>query len=417
VNASGMSVGTYNGAITISDPDASNSPQKVNVYLNIKNTSQDQPPFGDFATPDNNSIVYGSIPVTGWVLDDVEVMSVKIYNGNNYFGDAVFVKGARPDVEQAYPGYPKNYRAGWGYMLLTNFLPNQGNGTYVINAKAVDSAGKQVTLGSKTIKADNANAVKPFGAIDTPAQGGSASGSSFANWGWALTPQPKQIPIDGSTINVYVDGVKLGHPTYNRYRSDIATLLPGYANSNGAVGLFYLDTTAWENGVHTIQWTVTDNQGVMDGIGSRYFSIQNSGNNSSRNKTVISSTSKKDIQTLTENHQFIKVKKGYQDADFIKINSDDKGIARVRIKELERIEIHLPLSKTTGGQYSGYMKVGNSLQSLPIGSTLDAKRGIFYWIPGAGFLGEYRLVFVSAMADLEKEIKEIIVEIIPKKGI
>jgi hypothetical protein len=38
-----------------------------------------------------------------------------------------------------------------------------------------------------------------------------------------------------------VDGVPLGHPTYNLYRSDIATLLPGYANSNAAVGLFVLD--------------------------------------------------------------------------------------------------------------------------------------------------------------------------------
>ena len=51
------------------------------------------------------------------------------------------------------------------------------------------------------------------------------------NFGWALTPQPATIPIDGSTISVYVDNVPVGHPIYNQYRSDIATLFPGYANS------------------------------------------------------------------------------------------------------------------------------------------------------------------------------------------
>jgi hypothetical protein len=117
-------------------------------------------------------------------------------------------------------------------------------------------------LGIKTIIVDNANAVKPFGAIDTPTQGGTASGSSYINWGWALTPQPNSIPTDGSTINIYVDGVNLGHPTYNILREDIATLFPGYANSNGSAGYLYLDTTTYDNGLHTIQWTATDNEEI-----------------------------------------------------------------------------------------------------------------------------------------------------------
>jgi hypothetical protein len=72
-----------------------------------------------------------------------------------------------------------------------------------------------------------------------------------------------------------VDGVDLGHPVYNIYRPDIAGLFPSYANSNGAVGYFILDTTTYENGVHTLQWVVTDSAGNTDGIGSRYFVIQN----------------------------------------------------------------------------------------------------------------------------------------------
>ena len=50
-------------------------------------------------------------------------------------------------------------------------------------------------------------------------------------------------PVDGSTITVYVDGASVGRASYNHYRSDIATLFPGLANSNGAVGLRTIDTT------------------------------------------------------------------------------------------------------------------------------------------------------------------------------
>lgn len=418
VNSTGLAAGSYSGTITFSAAGVTNPPT-VTVNLTVKNASQDQPPFGEFATPISGSTVYGSIPVTGWVLDDVEVMSVKIYNGTNYFGDAVFVKGTRPDVEQAYPGYPKNYRAGWGYMLLTNFLPNQGNGTYIIHAKAVDTGGKVFTLGSKTIKADNDNAVKPFGAIDTPTQGGIASGASFINWGWALTPQPKMIPTDGSTINVYVDGVNLGHPTYNKYRSDIATLLPGYANSNGAVGLFYLDTTAYENGVHTIQWTATDNQGVTDGIGSRYFTIQNTGGFSSvsQNKALLnnqSSTIKIDPVNLSQipidYSKPVVIIKGYINESISnKIYPNDKGIIDIRISELEPLEIHFNTLDR-----SGFQVIGDQLRALPIGSTFDISKGVFYWRPGPGFIGEYDLVFISTNYVGEKVKKIIRIEIQPK---
>ena len=83
------------------------------------------------------------------------------------------------------------------------------------------------------------------------------------------------MPTDGSTIWVYVDGVPLGNPVYNNYRVDIATLFPGYANSGGAVGYFVLDTTTLTNGIHTIAWSVTDDLGRTQGIGSRYFWVSN----------------------------------------------------------------------------------------------------------------------------------------------
>ncbi|NIM12226.1 MAG: hypothetical protein GTO45_08960, partial [Candidatus Aminicenantes bacterium] len=214
------------------------------------------------------------------------------------------------------------------------------NGTFKLHAIASDIEGNKVTLGTKTIICDNAQAVKPFGAIDTPTQGGTASGNSFINWGWALTPQPNYIPTDGSTIKVYVDGVNIGHPTYNNYRKDIATLFPNYANSNGAIGYFYLDTTAYENGVHTIQWTATDSAGNTDGIGSRYFTIQNTGTNSGRSLSNVQWTSVNDpvgkriFSIPGDKFGPVIIEKGFnRDTIPREIHPDENGDIHIKIRE------------------------------------------------------------------------------------
>jgi hypothetical protein len=422
VDSVGLSAGTYTGSIEVSDPNALNTPQTIAVTLTVYSAGAAAAPFGQFATPEDGSTVSSSIPVTGWVLDDIEVESVKIYReevGNLvYIGDAVFVEGARPDVEQAYPDYPNNYKAGWGYMMLTNFLPNSGNGTFKIHAIAVDTEGHQVTLGTKTITCDNANAVKPFGAIDTPGQGGTTDGSNYRNQGWVLTPMPNSIPTDGSTINVYIDGVNLGHPTYNVYRSDIAALFPGYANSEGALAYFDFDTTSFENGVHSIYWTAADDAGNTDGIGSRYFSIQNTSGASSllaaasRNKKI-TSRGGEDFRALSVDYYApVRIKIGYRkDAELQEIYPDYKGISHITIRELEPVVIQLS-NKTS--IITGYIVVGSQLRPLPIGSTLDPKTGTFYWQPGTGFIGEYRFVFVEKGQDGNMTRKNITVNIIPK---
>jgi hypothetical protein len=394
-------------------------------------------PIGSFDTPIDGSAVCSSIPVTGWALDDTGIDSVKIYrqqgDGQVYIGDATFVEGARQDIAALYPGYPNNTKAGWGYMMLTNFLPNGGNGTFVIHAIAADVVGKTTTLGTKTIHCDNANAVKPFGAIDTPTQGGTASGNNFVNWGWVLTPQPNYIPTDGSTIRVFVDSVEIGHPFYNIYREDIATLFPGFANSNGAVGYFTLDTTAYENGVHSIFWTAADNAGNTDGIGSRYFTIQNShGAKSMAHGVGLPSTDAvSNVSNIPIDYSIpVRFKKGFkEDIEPQEVLADENGVNRIVIKELERIELHLYDNSTQVEEkgsknskfiiqnskfYSGYQVTGNQLTSLPIGSTLDARKGIFYWQPGPGFIGEYQLVFIVKEPGGDLIRKNMIVKIIPK---
>jgi hypothetical protein len=404
INTVGLNTGSFIGTITVGDPNVGNSPQTAQVYLTVKNGNQDAVPFGTFATPEDGlANVSGSIAVTGWALDDTCVENVKVYrqvNGElSFIGDAVFVDGARPDVEQAYPDYPNNYRSGWGYMMLTNFLPD---GQLVLKAIATDNTGHQVELGTKTITVDNANAVDPFGAIDTPTQGGEASGTKYRNNGWALTPQPNKIPIDGSTINVFIDGVPVDNVHYNLYRSDIANLFPTYANANGAWGYLDFDTTACANGVHTIAWSATDNAGNTDGIGSRYFSIQNTGGAPKSSAAPYSMgrsllplpaepmQSPNIISHIPVDHSLdrpIWFKTGYDDITPRGIYPDYNGIIHLKIKELERINIHLDRYQI------GYMVVNGEPRLLPVGSTMNPKTGVFSWQPGPGFLGEYEFVF------------------------
>jgi hypothetical protein len=393
--------GEYRGTITVTSPYAVNSPQNIDVVVRITENQTLQAPFGAIETPLEGATVSGSIPVTGWALDDMGVQSVEIFREMDggqslfYIGDATMVEGARPDVGKAYPTYPYNTRAGWGYMLLTNYLPNGGNGSYRLHAVATDYEGNQTTLGIKTINCDNANAVNPFGAIDTPEQGGIASGSGYVNFGWVLTPQPNTVPKDGRTINVWVDGINLGNPRYNKYREDIAAVFPGYNNSSGAVGYFYIDTTQYDDGVHTIQWTAKDDAGNADGIGSRFFIIQNdNGGLKEQQKGKGKSYVKLytgDIDAIpVDDYSTVRFRKGFDGENETRLAAtENDGSTRIRIKELERLEIHLEKVSSTG------VKSNWKLVNPVIGSTMDTEKGRFYWSPGPGFVGTYRLTFTN----------------------
>lgn len=98
---------------------------------------------------------------------------------------------------------------------------------------------------------------------------------------------------------------------------------------------------------------------------------------------------------------------------------DNRGRISIKIKEMERIVLqlsdsnfnddlesfsslqlthntkHPTLKNASSARYSGYMVVESYLKPLPIGSFLDVERGVFYWQPGAGFVGNYQFVFIE----------------------
>jgi hypothetical protein len=416
----GLKIGSNVVEIFVRDPNANNSPQMISAVIWLYTPGsppETDKPFGYFETPEDNTIVSGSVPFTGWALDDLEVVSVKIYlevgTSLVYIGDALFVEGARPDVFQVYPDYPHSNRAGWGYLILTNALPD---GLHVFHAIVTDIEGNQVTLGTKTIIINNADAVKPFGTIDDPDPGEPVSGS-YRVQGWALTPLPKTIPQDG--IDVVVDGLDLGEANYGIPRNDVCNLFPGYNNCPGPGFYFDMDTIEYSNGMHTIYCHVDDGEKSAD-IGCRYFNIWNLGSKNSK-----SQTSSQNHYSLSEIIKMpfndlkpIEFQRGYNEAIEPQFTyPDENGKIYIETRELERIKVQLNAAQNAPfntSNYTGYHVIGSQLFPLPIGSTLDAKEGIFYWQPGPGFVGIYQLVFIREALTGQMSKKLITVKILPK---
>ena len=413
--------------IQVSSPGASNAPV-VDLQFTVYGATAG--PFGFLETPvDNATGVAGAIPVTGWALDDVEVARVQIWrdtvggevsgqpNGKIYIGDADFVEDARPDVEDQFTTSPKGYRAGWGHMVLTNMLPDQGNGTYTLYAYATDLEGKQTLLGSRTITCANASATKPFGTIDTPAQGGTASGGAFVNFGWALTSFQQIVPTDGSTIWVFIDGMPVGHPVYNQYREDIATLFPGYANAGtvgnpaggGAVGYFSINTTGMTNGLHTIAWSVTDSGDNSEGLGSRYFEVFNAGGSFSHAAPgPLLGQPETALAALAPATRPVAVQTGFDPS--AEPETVAAAMPLIEISELGRLALQVG---TGAGRLDAYLVTRGRLSRLPSGATLDRESGRFAWQPGPGYLGDYELALVRETAGDRRELTRVTVRVAP----
>jgi hypothetical protein len=415
--------GFLTGSIDIFSSTAPQTPRRITVNVNYYNgIPGSQPgfvfgaaPFGWLDSPAEGATgLAGAVPITGWAIDRVGLTNVRIYRnavggeapGLVYVGDALRVFGARPDLLMFYAAFPEARIAGFGYMLLSNVLPGNGNGTFTFSAYAEDVDGNNTLIGSKTVTFDNAHAVKPFGTIDDPAQGQTVSGTML-NRGWALTPQPKAIPFDGSTIKVYIDGVLLsGVSQYNRPRPDVKAVFPGLANSDGPEARLSIDTTTLADGVHTIAWAVTDDAGVAEGIGSRYFTVLN-GASSLVWDRIETSRSAAAVAKLAIVETDVWSRQGVDDGGWAtRVETDAKGNRTLHATRGQRVELFLdPTLAAPCGTWEGHQLTGEVAGPLPMGASLDAGHGIFRWQPGTAVSGRFDFAFVQRGCDnVERQI-------------
>jgi hypothetical protein len=407
--------GTATGAITLTLTGAINTAGPVNVTLTVLSPSAPpSPPIGTVDTPPGDgTVLAGSIAVTGWTLDNVGVNRVELWrdpqageptptyvsplgptdprNGKIFIANATFVDGARPDIEGLYASMPFAYRGGWGYLMLTWGLYNQGNGTYTLHAFGVDQEGNTSVVGTKTVVISNNTATKPFGSIDTPAIGGVASGPNF---GWGLTPKvggAATCKIQPSGVQVSIDSGPLQPVVYGDARSDIAGAFTGFSNSAAAGGHFIIDWTTLTPGPHTIGWLITDDCNRADGVGSRFFTVSG-GTSLTSAETPFLVSAPLNLMTAQsserESDVSITVARGYGELPSI-VAPGEAGSRRVEVKQGERIEIRIP----DGFEAAYQLGPDGQRRHLPVGATWDAASGTFYWQPAPGFLGRFRIVF------------------------
>lgn len=414
--------GTADGQVTITLTGASNTVAPIAVGLNLFPSAMAAPAVGVIDTPvDGGTDVTGSIAVTGWALDDVEVVSVGLYRdpvapepagGLVFVGNAVFVDNARPDLVGSFPRTPRNTRGGWGYMLLTNMLPNQGNGTFRFYAIATDREGNQTVLqNTPAIAVDNASSSAPFGAIDTPGQGETVSGM-VNNFGWVLVRDGARVDVPGGgSVVVYIDGVPVGVPGSWTGRSDITQAFPaGYAELASTAAVYSFDSRALSNGVHTIAWGVEATNGQPAGVGSRYFTVSNGvvasldGPGLPGGASMAFAARAPAAVLLEAAHvsslapgESLLGRRGFDlRARYRTYRQGSDGAIVVPAQELDRVELRLDggagaIRDTT---YAAYLQTGGQLGTLPVGASLDPSTGTFTWQPGVGFVGLYDFVFV-----------------------
>jgi hypothetical protein len=183
----------------------------------------------------------------------------------------------------------------------------------------------------------------------------------------------------------------------------------------GPIGAFSLDISGLSNGLHTIVWGVTDSAGRGEGIGSRYFTVLKSSDD-----TGVASLASADVPVPTTLRNAPAERRG-QAADperrsvasrgvqgrtgfdlsgsAVETAPDEAGVRHVQMASLGRLELQLaPVD-------AGYLVANGTLHDLPPGSHLEPATGAFTWAPGVGYHGTYRLMFVRGSEQILVDVR------------
>ena len=300
----------------------------------------------------------------------------------------------------SHPTAAQKDRAGWGYLLLSLFLPNLGNGTFTLYAYADDGDGHSTLLGTKTITCANAARSTPFGAIDTPGQGEVVSGV-VNNFGWVLAPDTS--PRRSHRRRNRAGGHRRRRrrsPSGWTHRGDLTSSVPRreLQGHRHALGVFTFDSRTLTNGIHTIAWSVTDNMGSRGGVGSRYFTVANASASTAASTAASMAYGERATAAVAQVATTPLVgRHGFElDAPWRNYRANSAGVVVVQSEELDRIELYTQAT-------SGSLVTANGLRHLPIGASLDAA-GVFTWQPGAGFVGSYDFLFTGPAGERQVRV-------------
>jgi hypothetical protein len=184
---------------------------------------------------------------------------------------------------------------------------------------------------------------------------------------------------------------------YGDLRPDIAGAFPEFSNASGAGGSSLIDTTTLADGVHQISWLVYDNCGRGDGVGSRFFTVNNGipfsaaataqSSGLSTRQSAAGNSSR--VTDRDADRGAIRIRR--LESDWAWAPADGEGWHQIPVDSTNRIELELPSAHDA--RYDAYQIVNGERRPLPLGSWFDASTGVFYWQPAAAFRGTFDLVF------------------------
>jgi N-acetylmuramoyl-L-alanine amidase len=220
-------------------------------------------PFGFFdGHPHGQNAVTGSLPLSGWALDDDGIAAVDILVDGFVVARAQYGEN-RPGIETLYPSFPDAEAPGFGHVLDTTWFLN---GDHVLSAQAISNVGEVTQLNAVRIQfSNNTHNLAPFGFIEFPNNNAELFGNcnlSSSNRrysvisGWALDAGVEVNDHGVGYVELLLDGTILFsskrdcvHSTvtgaytncYGLRRQDVEEVFPSLKDAANAGFRFVLD--------------------------------------------------------------------------------------------------------------------------------------------------------------------------------
>lgn len=188
------------------------------------------------------------IYVRGWALNASGIKNIQVYVDGNLSGEAE-LQLARPDVDNAYPGYPGGDVSGFRFKLGSVAI-----GTHKVS---IIASGNDGSTDEKEKDFQVISKLSPIGYLDEPSNNAIYSNNpdKITVRGWALNAAGVK------EIKVYLNNQLMGNAQMGLDRPDILKVYPGYPNAGTSGYLFEMDASKVPAGINHITVSVYGNNG------------------------------------------------------------------------------------------------------------------------------------------------------------
>ena len=199
-------------------------------------------------TPENGKLITSNnVTVRGWALHPSGIKEVKVYVDGVYKKNAT-IGGSRPDVNNAYPGYPGGSNSGYNAEIDLASV-SEGKKNIKVEVIGNDGSKKSTERIIEIVKKETKIA------IDAPVSGEKVTSNNVTVRGWALHPSGIK------EVKVYVDGVYKKNATIGGSRPDVNNAYPGYPGGSNSGYNAEIDLASVSEGKKNIKVEVIGNDG------------------------------------------------------------------------------------------------------------------------------------------------------------